>query len=98
MDLYVENKDPVSEEFLEIANYQTLFGKDYYAILRPSLCFELPYEKEKEKSESKAWIIVFSIFGIILLLVVLYVLWKIIKMKKVGKEINLQNFKEMPIK
>ena len=25
---------------LEFANYQTLFGKDYYVILRPSLGFE----------------------------------------------------------
>ena len=28
-----------SDEFLETANMQTLFGKDYYVILRPSLFF-----------------------------------------------------------
>ena len=96
LDLYVQNKDPVSDEFLEIANYQTLFGKDYYVILRPSLCFDLPYEKEKEKSNAWA-VILFSILGIILFLAILYVLWKSIKLKQSGKEINLQNFKETPL-
>ena len=28
------------KDVLEFANYQTLFGKDYYVILRPSLGFE----------------------------------------------------------
>ena len=32
-----------SDEFLEMANLQTIFGKDYYVILRPSLCFEFKY-------------------------------------------------------
>ena len=96
LELYIQNKDPVSDEFLEIANYQTLFGKDYYVILRPSLCFDLPYEKEKEKSNAWA-VILFSILGIILFLAILYVLWKSIKLKQSGKEINLQNFKETPL-
>ena len=43
LELYLRAKNP-SEERLEIVNLQTLFGKDYYAILRPSLCFDF---KEK---------------------------------------------------
>ena len=36
LTLYQNIKD-VSEWMMEVANYQTLFGKDYYVILRPSL-------------------------------------------------------------
>ena len=43
LELYLRAKNP-SEERLEIVNLQTLFGKDYYVILRPSLCFDF---KEK---------------------------------------------------
>ena len=39
LPLYILEENP-SDEFLEIANIQTLFGKDYYVILRPSLCFD----------------------------------------------------------
>ena len=97
LELYVQNKDSVSEEFLETANYQTLFGKDYYVILRPSLIFDLPYEEEEDESNNTWIIILFSILGLILLLVALYITWKCIKIKKSGKEINLQNFKETPL-
>ena len=37
LELYVSPPDNTTEEMLEIANLQTLFGKDYYVILRPSL-------------------------------------------------------------
>ena len=38
LELYPLSINPGNKE-LEIANLQTLFGKDYYVILRPSLCF-----------------------------------------------------------
>ena len=38
LELYLKSKNPTQEE-LEDANIQTLFGKDYYVILRPSLAF-----------------------------------------------------------
>ena len=97
--LYVQNITPVSDEFLEIANYQTLFGKDYYVILRPSLCFDLPYvEDEDDDSGSNTWVIViFVILGIILFLLTLYFLVKCIKLKNSGKEINMKNLKETPL-
>ena len=38
------------DEKLEIYNLQTLLGKDYYVILRPSLCFDFQGEKENTKS------------------------------------------------
>ena len=38
LELYPLSINPSNKE-LEIANLQTLFGKDYYVILRPSLCF-----------------------------------------------------------
>ena len=39
LELYHNAANP-SNEKLEIANLQSLFGKDYYVILRPSLCFD----------------------------------------------------------
>ena len=42
-----ENKD----EVLTFINYQTLYGKDYYSIFRPTLSFE--YEEEIVKVEEK---------------------------------------------
>ena len=32
----------ITDDLLEVANLQTLFGKDYYVILRPSLSFNFP--------------------------------------------------------
>ena len=39
LELYPNSSIPSNKE-LEIANLQSLFGKDYYVILRPSLCFD----------------------------------------------------------
>ena len=47
LELYLRAKNP-SEERLEIVNLQTLFGKDYYTILRPSLCFDFKEEINKK--------------------------------------------------
>ena len=51
-----------SDEFLEMVNLQTLFGKDYYVILRPSLCFELKYDNNSANST----IIILSIIIVII--------------------------------
>ena len=69
---------------------QTLFGKDYYVILRPSLCFDFP-----EKHNDNNNIIIFSIiFCIVILLCVIFIIWKFIKIKINRKEFNFENLKE----
>ena len=45
LELYPKSVNP-SDEKLEIVNLQTLFGKDYYVILRPSLCFNFKENNE----------------------------------------------------
>ena len=59
-----------SEEFLEVANLQTLFGKDYYVILRPSLIFDFKYN-EKIWIKIIVPIIVIMIVGSIALIIIL---------------------------
>ena len=98
LSLYLEATENVTDEFLEIANLQTLFGKDYYVILRPSLCFKFPFVEEDNESGTNIGLIIFLIILILLiLLVVLFILWKYIKLKKEGKEFNLKNLKEQPL-
>ena len=86
--LYANIKNP-TEELLEMANLQTLLGKNYYVILRPSLCFYFPDINNNNK------ILVFVIIFFILLIIAfgLLILWKYINMKKNGKEFNLNNLK-----
>ena len=45
--LYIAFNNP-NNEILEIVNFQTLFGKDYFVILRPSLGFN--FENKNNKS------------------------------------------------
>ena len=87
LTLFAEYVNP-SDEILELANLQTLFAKDYYVILRPSLCFDLPIKK------SKAGTIVFIVVFSILLLCSAIILWKYIAIKAKGKEFNLYNLKD----
>ena len=69
-------------------NLQTLFGKDYFVILRPSLCFNL-------ENNNKTVIVICSVvLCLLILLFVIFVLWKYMKMKKEGKKINFKNFRE----
>ena len=85
-----ERKNNPSEEFLEKANLQTLLGKNYYVILRPSLCFDFP------KSNNNTLIFVFLIFsGIIITALGLLILWKYINMKKNGIDFNFNNLKSV---
>jgi len=48
LNLYPKSTNPTKEE-LEIANIQSLFSKDYYVILRPSLVFDFGNNKAKNK-------------------------------------------------
>ena len=88
LTLYAEYNNP-NDELLELVNLQTLFGKDYYVILRPSLCFDLPIIKK-----SNAGIIVFIVIFLILLVCSMIILWKYITIKIKGKEFNLHNLKD----
>ena len=78
----------VTQEQLEMANLQTLLGKNYYVILRPSLCFDFP-----EKISSNIILIFLLYMGIIIIALGLLILWKYINMKKKGKEFNFNNLK-----
>ena len=68
-----------SEEFLEVANLQTLFGKDYYVILRPSLIFDFKYNE-------KIWIKI--IVPIIVIIIVGSIVIIILKRRKMKKKDN----------
>jgi len=46
LKLYPKSTNPTQED-LENANIQTLFGKDYYVILRPSLAFNFGNNNDK---------------------------------------------------
>ena len=59
-----------------MVNLQTLFGKDYYVILRPSLCFEFKYNNNSTNST----IIILSITIVIILLIIIGII--ILKYKK----------------
>ena len=46
------NTKETDENILEFANYQTLFGKDYYVILRPALSITSNWQELKNKIEN----------------------------------------------
>ena len=97
LSLYLRIQN-VTEELLEIANYQTLFGKDYYAILRPSLCFDFPnIIEDKNENKSYGLVIFLVIFIIIILVIGLIILWKYLKLRKSGKDFNFKNLREQPL-
>ena len=78
----------VNDEMLEIVNLQTLFGKDYYVILRPSLCFDF-------SDNNKTGIIIFIVILCIFILVcVILLICKYIKIKRDGKEFNITSLKQ----
>ena len=60
-----------SDEFLEIANLQTLFGKDYYVILRPSLSYEFKYNNNNNLTIITLSVITIRIFLISISIVIL---------------------------
>ena len=81
-----------SDEFLQMGNLLTLFGKDYYVILRPSLIFNFP--DVNINSSNVGLIVFFVIFGILILTCGFFFLYKSYLMKKDGKELNLNNLKK----
>ena len=84
-----EYYDNPSDEILEIGNLQTLFGKDYYVILRPSLCYDFP-----DKNNNKMAVIIVIIFITIILSIGILILYKYFNMKMNGKEFNFINLKQ----
>ena len=89
LELYVSPPDNTTEEMLEIANLQTLFGKDYYVILRPSLSFK----NSNINNKSHTTLIISLIVIIIIVGCGVCILLKYLKMKKNGKEFNFTNLK-----
>jgi hypothetical protein len=85
--VYAEN---TTDDLLEVANLQTLFGKDYYIILRPSLCFNIP---DIIDNNNKI-IILFIIFILLILGCGTCILFKYLKMKREKKDFNFQNLKQ----
>ena len=90
MELYVRQPDNTTDEMLEVANLQTLFGKDYYVILRPSLSFKISNIDNKNHTA----LIISLIVIIIIVGCGLYIFLKYTKMKKNGKEFNFTNLKQ----
>ena len=87
-----ENCENPSDEFLEIGNLQTVFGKDYYVILRPSLCFNIT-NILNEDNDSKAGLIIVIILLILIVICGAFILYKYLRMKKEGIEFNFNNLK-----
>ena len=71
---YQVKKTNVNNEFLEMANLQTVFGKDYYVILRPSIIFDFKYNEDNNLAKG-IFIIILLIF--ILLGISLYIFKRI---------------------
>ena len=92
-----ENCKNITDELLEIGNLQTLLGKDYFVILRPSLYFNIPTVKITETSQSSVGnvvaIIIVLLLGILIVLCGLFILYKYLKMKKEGIKFNFANLK-----
>ena len=91
LTLYVDAPDNTTDDLLEIANLQSLFGKDYYVILRPSLSFDFPNEN---KNKSVIIIVISLIFIILIIGCGIYIFLKYLKIKREGKEFNFTNLKQ----
>ena len=89
LELCANCNDP-SDEFLQMGNLLTVFGKDYYVILRPSLCFNFP----NIKSSKVSLIVFFITLGIFILTFGFFILYKCYIMKKNGKELNFNNLQK----
>lgn len=86
-------ENTTDEEFLELANLQTLLFKDYYIVIRPSILYNFPYAEEEE-SKSYGLMIFLIILFVIILAIVLFLLWKYCSMRKKGIEFNFTNLKQ----
>ena len=85
-----ENCKNLTDELSEIGNLQTLIGKDYFVIFRPSLKYNIPDIKNKNRIS----IIIGLLFGIFIVLCGIFILYKYLKMKKEGVEFNFTNLKK----
>ena len=83
-----ENLINATEDELEMANLQTLFGKNYYVIFRPSLCFDFP-----ESNNNNIFVIIIIFCIVIMIAFGILIIWKYINMKKKRKEFNFNNLK-----
>ena len=86
----LENCKNLTNELLEIGNLQTLLGKDYFVILRPSLYFNISDVKNK----NIFGIIIGLLVGILIILCGIFILYKCLKMKKEGIQFNFSNLKK----
>ena len=92
LELYILYNNPDSE-ILENANYQTLFGKDYYVILRPSLSFNFQINNNKNSNIVLGIILSVIIASIILIILIVYFRRKNKKKKSLeNNSINLPLF------
>ena len=73
-----------SDHFLEVVNLQTLFGKDYYVIMRPSLIFDFEYNNQ-------IWIKI--IVPIIIIIIIIGCIMTIIIIKKEEIKIGIRRVK-----
>ena len=93
LELYILYNNP-DIETLENANYQTLFGKDYYVILRPSLSFNFQIGDNKTSNIVLGIILSIIIGSIILIIFIMYLRRKNLKKNIFGDySINLPLFK-----
>ena len=70
-----ETSTNLTDEFLEMANLQTVFCKDYYVILRPSVIFDFEYI-------NNTWITILVV--IILLILIISISFVILKIKRIN--------------
>ena len=79
-----------SDYFVEMVNLQTLFGKDYYVILRPSLLFEFKYNN----NSTNLAIIIISIIIVIIFIIsigIIILKYRRNKLKKNKDDILISN-------
>ena len=88
LELYILYNNPDSET-LENANYQTLFGKDYYVILRPSLSFNFQIKNIKNSNIILGIFLSVIIVSIILIILIIYIRIKN-KKKKSLEDISIK--------
>ena len=80
---YQTTPSNLSDEFLEMANFQTLFVKDYFVILRPSVIFDFKYKNYN-------WIIILD-FTILIIIILIIAITLILLKKRRNNPKNNKN-------
>ena len=70
LNIYNNSKNP-NNETLEIGNINSLFGKDYYVILRPSLCFNF-----QNNDKSSTLLLLISLLIVIIIIIIGFILFE----------------------